>query len=152
MTKPHERVSTAEREAAAGLLADAAGAGYLTTDEFDHRVSAAYAAITRADLDRVFAELPPEWIRARERSRREAERAVAQQAAARKHLAAYLAGSGLMIMIWLAVGIATGAWYPWPLWPILGWGFGVYHHTKPLRRAHELRDSGHRSLGRGTAI
>ncbi|GIF74761.1 DUF1707 domain-containing protein [Asanoa siamensis] len=152
MTKPHERVSTAEREAAAGLLADAAAAGYLTTDEFDHRVSVAYAAVTRADLDQVMAELPPEWIRSREKSRRRGERAIAQQAAARKHLAAYLAGSSLMFMIWLAVAVTTGAWYPWFLWPVLGWGFGVYHHTKPLRRAHQLRDGGPRSLGRGPAI
>jgi hypothetical protein len=139
MTKPHERVSHAERESAARMLADATGAGYLTTDEFDGRVAAAYSATTRADLDRVAAELPPEWVRGWEKSARRAAGVIAQQASARKHLAAYLAGSSLMITIWLVVGLATGAWYPWPLWPILGWGFGVYHHTKPLRQARALR-------------
>ncbi|SNT44862.1 2TM domain-containing protein [Asanoa hainanensis] len=153
MTKPHERVSNAEREAAARMLADAAGAGYLTTDEFDGRVSAAYSAVTRADLDRVAVEIPSEWVRGWEKSRRRADRLVAQQASARKHLAAYIAGSGLMITIWFVVGLATGAWYPWPLWPILGWGFGVYHHTKPLRQARQLRnESTQRQLGRGTAF
>jgi hypothetical protein len=153
MTKPHERVSNAEREAAAKMLADATGAGYLTTEEFDGRVAAAYAAVTRADLDRVAAEIPPEWVRGWEKSRRRQERLVAQQSSARKHLAAYVAGSSLMIFIWLAVGVATGAWYPWPLWPILGWGFGVYHHTKPLREARRLREGGGpRPLGRGTAF
>ncbi|MDG4821875.1 DUF1707 domain-containing protein [Asanoa sp. WMMD1127] len=151
MTKPHERVSHAERETAARMLADATGAGYLTAEEFDGRVAAAYGAVTRADLDRVAAEIPPEWVRSWERSRRRAEKVVAQQASARKHLAAYLAGSGLMIFIWLAVGVATGAWYPWPLWPIIGWGFGVYHHTKPLRQARQLRNEGGLppALGRG---
>jgi len=138
MTRPHERVSTTEREQAAEMLADAAAAGYLTTDEFSERASTAYGAVTRQELDRVTAEIPPEWLRARERSRQRAERAVADQAAARRHLAAYVAGSALMIAIWLAVGLATGAWYPWPIWPILGWGFGVIHHTKPLRRGPAL--------------
>jgi hypothetical protein len=53
----------------------------------------------------------------------------------RLHLAAYLAGSALMIGIWLAVGIAAGAWYPWPIWPILGWGLGVAGHIVPVGRA-----------------
>ncbi|GAA1885602.1 DUF1707 domain-containing protein [Asanoa iriomotensis] len=151
MTRPHERVSNAERESAAKMLADATGAGYLTTEEFDARVAEAYSAVTRADLDRVQAEIPPEWVRSWEKSRRRTERLLAQRSSARKHLAAYLAGSSLMIFIWLAVGVATGAWYPWPLWPILGWGFGVYHQTKPLRQARQLRgDSGPRALGPGT--
>jgi hypothetical protein len=153
MTNPQERVSTAERESAAAMLADAAAAGYLTTDEFSERVSTAYAAVTRDDLNRVAAELPPEWVKAREKARRRAERADQARSAARKHLAAYISGSALMIMIWLAVGVATGAWYPWPLWPILGWGFGVWHHTKPLRHGRALPPgSNRRELGRGTAL
>jgi len=134
MTKPHERVSTAERESAAEMLADAAAAGYLTTDEFSERAARAYDAVTRQDLDRVADEIPPDWLQARERAKRKAQEALAQRAAARRHLTAYVLGSSLMITIWLAVGLATGAWYPWPIWPILGWGFGVVHHTKALRR------------------
>jgi hypothetical protein len=153
MTKPHERVSSAERESAAGMLADAAAAGYLTTDEFTDRVSGAYSAVTGADLEKITAEIPDEWIRARQRTRRRVEQAAKERVAARKHLAAYISGSALMVTIWVAIGLATGAWYPWPIWPILGWGFGVYHHTKPLRRADPL-GPGHRPhpLGGGSAL
>ncbi|HEY2947513.1 MAG TPA: 2TM domain-containing protein [Micromonosporaceae bacterium] len=135
MSDELERVGTAEREAAAAVLADAAAEGYLDTDEFAERSAAAYAARTRADLDRALAELPPAWLRARARTRRHERYAAAARLGMRLHLAAYLAGSALMIGIWLAVGIAAGAWYPWPIWPILGWGLGVAGHIVPVGRA-----------------
>ena len=33
----------------------------------------------------------------------------------------YLAVMALLWLIWLV----TGANYPWPIWPMLGWGIGV---------------------------
>ena len=38
-----------------------------------------------------------------------------------------------MIGIWLALAIAVGAWYFWPVWPILGGGLGVFSHAIPVR-------------------
>jgi 2TM domain-containing protein len=51
----------------------------------------------------------------------------------RIHLAAYLAASLLMIGIWLAVAVSVGAWYFWPVWPILGMGTGVLSHAVPVQ-------------------
>ncbi|MDT0550385.1 2TM domain-containing protein, partial [Streptomyces lonegramiae] len=68
--------------------------------------------------------------------RHDPRRHAAQQRAARMsvkiHLAAYVAGSLLMLGIWLAVGFGGGGWYFWPVWPIMGWGIGVASHAIPI--------------------
>ncbi|MCR6489970.1 DUF1707 domain-containing protein [Amycolatopsis sp. OK19-0408] len=52
------RIGTAEREEAARLLADHFGMGRITPDEYETRVTDAYAAVTVADLRPLFADLP----------------------------------------------------------------------------------------------
>ncbi len=54
----HLRVSDAEREAAAGLLAEHFAAGRLDRAGFDDRVGRAMSAKTRGDLSGLFAGLP----------------------------------------------------------------------------------------------
>ena len=39
----------------------------------------------------------------------------------------------LLTSIWLVVGLTAAAWYPWPLWPALGWGIGVTAHLRAAR-------------------
>jgi hypothetical protein len=46
-------------------------------------------------------------------------------------VAGYLAMTVLMVGIWLAVGLANGSWYFWPIWPILGLGIGVGSRAIP---------------------
>ncbi|WP_062999299.1 DUF1707 SHOCT-like domain-containing protein [Nocardia mikamii] len=55
---PSVRVGTAEREQAAAALGDHFAAGRLELDEYDERVSRAYAAKTAADLIVLFSDLP----------------------------------------------------------------------------------------------
>ncbi|MGY2064406.1 DUF1707 domain-containing protein [Blastococcus sp. SYSU DS0619] len=55
---PAVRVSDAEREAVVARLQAAVGEGRLDLDEFGQRAEAAYAALTRADLDQLVADLP----------------------------------------------------------------------------------------------
>lgn len=52
------RVGDEERERAASALAEHYGAGRLEREELDARLDAAYHARTRADLDRLLADLP----------------------------------------------------------------------------------------------
>jgi hypothetical protein len=59
------RVSDAERDAAIGRLSAATGDGRLTLEEFSQRMELAIAARTRADLDRLAADLPAEAATAR---------------------------------------------------------------------------------------
>jgi 2TM domain-containing protein len=49
----------------------------------------------------------------------------------RIHLNSYLLVSALLIGIWLAVNLAfDGTWFPWPVFPILGWGIGLFFHRQ----------------------
>jgi 2TM domain len=43
----------------------------------------------------------------------------------RIHLRVYLAINGLLVVDWAIVGISTGMWFPWPLFPIVSWGIGI---------------------------
>ena len=52
------RVSDAEREEVVSLLSAACAEGRLTLEEMGGRVSAAYAAVTRADLEPLTVDLP----------------------------------------------------------------------------------------------
>jgi TM2 domain-containing membrane protein YozV len=52
------RIGTAEREEAARLLADHFGMGRITPDEYETRVTDAYAATTLGDLRPLFRDLP----------------------------------------------------------------------------------------------
>ena len=52
------RVSDAEREAAAAELREHFASGRLNQEELDERLSAAFTARTRGDLNAIFADLP----------------------------------------------------------------------------------------------
>jgi hypothetical protein len=54
---PELRASDADREQAAELLRHAAGEGRLTVDELNDRLDAAFAARTRAELERLVADV-----------------------------------------------------------------------------------------------
>src|SRR5205814_2206137 len=55
----HLRATDADRERVAAMLRAAGGDGALTVEELEERLSAAYAAVTRADLVGLVADLPP---------------------------------------------------------------------------------------------
>jgi hypothetical protein len=122
---PYARIGDAERDEIVTLLGDAAAEGYLTPDELEIRLETALTARTHADLQSLCADLPPEWLALRHRravahaSRRSA------RAALRPRVSAYLGVMAVLVGIWLGIGIVTGAWYPWPIWPALGWGISV---------------------------
>lgn len=122
---PGARVGDAEREGTAATVSDAAAEGYLGMGELDERLSAVWSARTRRELEETVADLPAAWIG--ERSQREGAVRASQQARSTmaSELRSYLVVMALLVAIWLAVGVAAGAWYPWPIWPALGWGVGL---------------------------
>lgn len=46
-----------------------------------------------------------------------------------QHLASYLIVNTLLVTVWLVIGLTAGAWFPWPLFPIAGWGIGLAFHA-----------------------
>jgi hypothetical protein len=57
------------------------------------------------------------------------------------HLSAYVLVNGFFIAIW----VVTGAGFFWPVFPILGWGIGLFFHgwdtfSSPLSQARIDRE------------
>ena len=129
---PSVRVGDREREKTANQLGQALAQGYLAMDEYETRIRAAFGAHTTAELGRLVADLPLAQLRRTDPRRREARRAAARRGV-QFHLAGYLAMVVIVIAVWLTVGLTAGAWYFWPIWPILGAGIGVLGHAVPIR-------------------
>jgi hypothetical protein len=128
------RVGDREREKVISRLGQAFAQGYLSLPEYETRLTQALEAQTAGALNRPLGDLPIKRI-ARSDPRRRAARIAAAHRGLRIHLAAYLAASLLMIGIWLVLAVTVGAWYVWPVWPILGGAIGVISHAVPVRSA-----------------
>ena len=119
------RVGDADRDRTADLLKEAHAAGYLTLEETDERLGTALAARTRGELDRLVADLPPEWRAGQKGDRRPAAPPPRQ----RPILPAEVVWLVPLVMvitgvILLAV-LTHGFWFfPWPLLWIFFFAFG----------------------------
>lgn len=47
----------------------------------------------------------------------------------RVHLTVYLAVNALLWVVWGVVFANTDVWFPWPVFPLLGWGIGLGFHA-----------------------
>ena len=103
------RASDAEREHTANALRTHAATGRLDPDELEDRLERAFAARTRADLEPLVADLPPQPPK----PRRELPR-----------IPPLLPLAILLIAIWAL----TGAGYFWPIWPIGAMLIGAFKH------------------------
>ena len=136
MAESPVRASDADRERVAEILHGAAGQGLLTMDEVDERLARVYAATYTRDLAPLTADLPeggrrfaPVDLRVRSRAR----------AVARAHLAGYLGLVLLMVAIW----VATGAdYYFWPVWPAIGMLPALVSHLAAAHRAGDPSRTG----------
>lgn len=118
------RVGDADRNHTADLLKEAHAAGYLTLEEVDQRLSAALAARTRGQLDRLVADLPPEWRAGQERGRRPAG-APARRDPLLPLEAAWLVPLLVVVAAMVVLAVVTrGFWFfPWPLlWIFFAFG------------------------------
>jgi hypothetical protein len=127
------RIGDRDRQTTADLLSQALAQGYFDLTQYETRVQAAFAAETAEELHRVVADLPVEHLR-RTDPRRIAARKSAARASVRFHLAGYAAMVAVVLTVWLAIALTTGATgYFWPIWPILGGAVGLLGHTLPVR-------------------
>jgi hypothetical protein len=134
---PAVRAGDREREKTADQLGQALAQGYLAMDEYETRLQAAFAANTTPELRHLVADLPLSLLRRNDPRRREARRRAARRGV-QAHLAAYLTMVVIVLSVWLVVGLTAGAWYFWPIWPILGAGIGLVSHAIPVRFATPL--------------
>ena len=130
------RVSDAERQIAADRLRTAMGEGRLDLLEYDTRLARAYQAVTYADLDQLFSDLPAHGelavhaaaastpVVASQRKPVAAPRAVpavrtgfAGLPLALKILWTIWLGAVLInLTVWLLVSVGGGPTYFWPMW------------------------------------
>jgi hypothetical protein len=118
MSSPSDalRVSDDDRDRVAAVLRDAVGRGQLGLAEVDERLRATYAAVTRADLDAVTADLP----------QAPAPRPAPAPGGRPVVWRPWLGVSLLLLAIWAATSLAAGhALFFWPVFPIGFWGLSV---------------------------
>ena len=89
--------------------------------------------------------------------REEALRRLAKKRDFRAHLLAYVLVNSFFWLIWGVVYSVTGTWFPWPVFPLFGWGIGLTFHAwdtygrRPFREQdieRELARMGVRKEGR----
>ena len=134
MTAPTLRAGDREREETANLLGQALAQGYLDLAEYEVRLQSVYSTHVTPNLRRLTSDLPLAELR-RNDPRRQAARRAAARRGIHLHVAGYLAMVVIVLTIWLVVGLSAGAWYFWPVWPILGAGIGLLGHALPIRYA-----------------
>jgi hypothetical protein len=129
------RVGDAERERVADLLAEHHAAGRLTLAELDERLTATLSARTRDELTAPLTDLPAAMKAPAPAP--PVRRELSADIGWRMHLASYLA---VIVGLWL-IWALTGAGYPWPIWPMLGWGLGLLGHRGQLGLCRRVRTS-----------
>jgi len=134
------RAGDRDRQKAAAHLGQALAQGYLELDEYEQRVQTAFQTHTTAELKELLADLPLDRIR-RADPRRRAARMAAARRGVRIHLGAFVAMTIVVLAVWAAVAVTTGAAYFWPIWPILGAAIGLISHALAIR-------PGMRSIGK----
>ncbi len=49
--------------------------------------------------------------------------------ALREHTRSFLVVNGFLFLLWLTIAVTTGVWFPWFVFPLLGWGMGYTFHA-----------------------
>ena len=130
--QPDVRAGDRDRERIAALLGQALAHGYLSMGDYEDRLQRTFATTTTNGLRALTADLPVAALR-RNDPRRRAARNAAVRRSIQIHLGAYLAMAVIALTVWAMVGVTAGAWYFWPIWPILGGMIGVISHAIPVR-------------------
>jgi hypothetical protein len=139
---PRLRASDADRDRTAALLREHHAVGRLTGEEFEERLGKVFAARTLGELDALLADLPaidlyqlpsagirpapPGAVRRRGGPglNRRGDGPPLQRITT---WLTWTAASGLLLVIWLGVGIIAGgaAWLPWFLLIVIPWALTI---------------------------
>ena len=127
-----DRAGDHDRQKTAARLGQALAQGYLDLNEYEQRVQTVFQTHTTGELKELLSDLPIDRIR-RADPRRRAARAAAARRGVRIHLGAFVAMTVVVLTVWAAVAVTTGAAYFWPIWPIIGAVIGLISHALAVR-------------------
>ena len=117
------RAGDADRNRTAELLKEAHAAGYLTLEEVDERLGSALAARTRGELDRLVADLPPEWRASQERGQRPVGPPARQHPTLPAEVV-WLVPLVIVVTGVILLAVLSRGFFPWPLLWIFFFAFG----------------------------
>jgi hypothetical protein len=126
MPESHLRAADADRMAVASVLGEHMAAGRLTVDEYEERLTRAYAAKTYGELDELTADLPstsPVPSVGTAATGAGTHPAHQQRGPHPAAWQAWLRTSVIVVSIWVITCLAS--WqllYFWPVWVIGPWG------------------------------
>ena len=130
MPQPHLRAADTDRAAVATVLGEHMSAGRLTLDEYEERLTRAYAARTFGELEELTADLPSvDTAHAVEPAPHTEPAQVAArgtdtcQSADPHSWRSWMSTSVIVSAIWATISLAS--WellYFWPVWVIGPWG------------------------------
>lgn len=143
----HVRAGDGDRRRVVDELQAHYVAGRLSSEELSERVEQVLAARTFGELALVLHDLPaiavptdPERETAppvrdraarrqerRDRHRERRRRGRSGRQGLRAHATSYVMVMALLVAIWLLTSHEHA--YFWPIWPMLGWGFGLIAHV-----------------------
>ena len=126
---PDLRASDADRERTAEALRRHAAEGRLEPSELDERLSAAYAARTHGELERLSTDLPALGPEARPPQRRSVPRELWPA------LTTFASVNAICIAVWLFSG-ADGDF--WPRWVLLVSAIGLVSRIVAAMRGDEM--------------
>ena len=160
MPDPHLRAADADRAAVAGVLGEHMSAGRLTLDEYDERLTRAYAARTFGELDELTADLPAiDAARSPERHiatpTPDPVASTPANACGPGHMGhgddirsawrSWLTTALIVLTIWGVTSLAAwGMYYFWPIWVIGPWGAVLLART--VIRGRDERPESRREL------
>ena len=131
MPQPHLRAADTDRAAVAAVLGEHMAAGRLTLEEYDERLTRAYAARTFGELAELTADLPadvpahlPEPAQPTALGPRTARRGVTWGADWGGHAwQAWIRTSLIVLTIWAVTSLLNWEFiYFWPAWVMGPWG------------------------------
>ena len=158
MPQPHLRAADADRAAVAAVLGEHMSAGRLTLDEYDERLTRAYAARTFGELDELTADLPAlDTGRAVPEPAQQAAPAPAPAVPApcgswtrdANSWRSWLTTALIVIGVWATISLAN--WellYFWPVWVIGPWGAVLLAQTLMGSGDDDEQRAAARDLGR----
>ena len=122
------RASDTDRDRAVAQLRQHLADGRITFEEFSERLDEAYEARTTADIQQALRELP--HVRLAEPQppapRRPGGAGGRRDRELRAQIVSYLLVNAFLVAIWVTTCISAGRLlFFWPIFPILGWGFGL---------------------------